>query len=116
MSDELQYLADVLAKMTPGPWCIEDKRHLKDWDAGTYAITAESKPGYGKCIAEDSPYYNTAPDFHDARGIALLVNLAPLLLDVVRAAQDCLDWDTQMQLGEAMTALNAALAKERGKA
>lgn len=108
----LDRLAAVLARMTEGPWSEE--------------VIGSALRYFRKCGPDVSDLAGYSPAWRwphgdDAAGIAALRNLAPLLIDVVRAARTAYaeQWhppatEVERRLGDAITALDSAITKELG--
>ncbi len=111
---DLAALESSLAKMTPGPWVLEDA----DCDVGPY-INAPDAPGDG-CVVCDSPFSDRKswdkPDTpppsvvawkeSNAAGIVAIVNAAPALIAMARRGEqaaalvkECLSMLNEERLG-----------------
>lgn len=84
MSKRLQ---EIAKKWEGIDWTFEDRKDLPPEDlSGTYTILNKS----GEIIADDSTYYNTAPDYDDAKRIAEVPTDITYLLNRVRKLEGAL--------------------------
>ena len=108
----LEYLKQLEAEATPGPWEFKANPtpgEYSDNFSGDCTYKVYPKGGdYWSYFISDEPYYNTAPKKPDAELLVAIRNALPKFLAVVEAAKD-LNWRNTHQnwqkLSEALTAL-----------